>query len=296
MIKYIFFFSLSCFLCLLFPSLEKARAEDSSLSLSTYYPIPYGKYDTLKSQRLMVGKFEEDNSSTPEDETITKEDIGEGAIYVEKGLVLRRLTELPATGDYQPGSMIYYRPDEEGKGHFRFLVDNKWEKIPSFPIAYLYVKAQGNISGQRGWICGKYYNDTWSSWIPCILRPGVSDNQGAVGTFAINRSCTVDSCQLKSNGSTTGSSNWMQVQVQVPENLREYFSHTVTCPQNVYAGGSISACQGCSSPPSYGWTNNVFSVSGTSYCRQGSGCGCCSCSWGCSVPVRFTLDYEGFDD
>lgn len=295
--KHILFFSLFCFLFLFCPFPPGVQAEDRSLSITTYYPIPYGKYETLKSRRLIIGQFEEDSLLTPEDETMTREDIGEGGIYVEKGLVLRRMTELPGVDDYQTGSMIYYRPDSEVKGEFRFLVDDKWEKLPNFPVAHLYVKMQGTISGKRGWVCGKYYTNTWDNWIPCILRPGVTDSKGAKDTAAVNRNCTMDKCTLSRSGSTGSSSTSMTIEVKVPSKLRRYFREEVSCPTNAIAvSGSQVACLGCSGPLSYGWSGDTFSISGTGYCSQGGSCGCCACSWGNAIPFYLTLHYEGFND
>jgi len=81
-----------------------ALAEDS-LTITTYYPSPYGTYNKLQSNRLAVG-------DTNADSEMTSADLpsADGQIYAARSVIYKPQSSLPAT-DLVTGELAYNSSD-----------------------------------------------------------------------------------------------------------------------------------------------------------------------------------------
>ena len=82
-----------------------AFAED--ITISTYYPSPYGSYGELQSNKLAVG-------DTNGDGALGAGDLppANGTLYVEKSVILKPQASFPSFADSRPGELVYYAPQD----------------------------------------------------------------------------------------------------------------------------------------------------------------------------------------
>ena len=82
-----------------------AFAED--ITISTYYPSPYGSYGELQSNKLAVG-------DTNGDSALGAGDLppANGTLYVEKSVILKPQASFPSFADSRPGELVYYAPQD----------------------------------------------------------------------------------------------------------------------------------------------------------------------------------------
>jgi hypothetical protein len=101
--NFLFFFSLSFLSVLIFNPL--ALAEDY-ITITTYYPSPYGAYNKLQSNKLAVG-------DTNADSELNSSDLpsADGQIYAARSIILKPQASLPDS-DELTGELVYKNSDK----------------------------------------------------------------------------------------------------------------------------------------------------------------------------------------
>jgi len=79
---------------------------EESLTISTYYPSPYGSYNELQTNRLAVGDTNGDGSLGATDQP-----PADGQLYTARSVIYKPLGSLPATNT-RAGELAYLSSDD----------------------------------------------------------------------------------------------------------------------------------------------------------------------------------------
>ncbi|MBN2097197.1 MAG: hypothetical protein JW714_01830 [Candidatus Omnitrophica bacterium] len=146
---------LSAYLICLVPL---AGAEE--ITISTYYPAPYGVYNQMQANRMAVGDTNEDGLINSGDQPSEN-----GQLYTARSVIYKPLTNVPVGGETE-GELVYVDADSSdlAPGDFYYYGGGGWAK-------------QGDVSGGN---CYVQYNNNTSSLVTC---PGTLTKAADLGVW-----------------------------------------------------------------------------------------------------------------
>jgi hypothetical protein len=170
---------------------------DETLTISTYYPSPYGVYRRLEVKRaLAVGGagFSTVNS------------LSSGQMFVNNSIILNNLTSLPGPAVAKEGQLIYYTGG--GEHMLKYRTNTQWLNA-TCPVGRQCLRPNTDDSCPLGQVCQKklscstiyFYSATSSMTYSCVnhkldcLYSGTSVSLPDIWTNSATPPCmTVSNC------------------------------------------------------------------------------------------------------
>jgi hypothetical protein len=171
----------------LLTGIPTAARADETLTISTYYPSPYGVYRRLEVKRaIAVGG----NGFS------TVNGLRAGQMFVNQSIILNNLTSLPSAATARQGQLIYYGPEHM----LKYRNDTQWVnatcpvnqqcRIPNSCDTPLY-SCQPPLSGKiydttmiYTLICS-VFSPTCNWWNPYPSNPSASEPQCPSGDTSV---------------------------------------------------------------------------------------------------------------
>ena len=108
-------------LVLLIPAISQAQSNYSeTLTITTYYPSPYGVYRNLEVKRgLAVGDITQSSLGS-------MDNLTSGQLYINNSVILNTLSTTPANTSGKAGQVIYVNNTTSGERMLKFHDGMKW--------------------------------------------------------------------------------------------------------------------------------------------------------------------------
>jgi len=116
-------------------SFAQEEEKEETITITTYYPSPYGVYNELQANRIAVGDTNDDGQLTAEDQP-----PADGQLYTARSVIYKPQSSLPAF-DVREGELVYSETDKE----FYYYDGSKWVKQAGAGTAVISLKCK--------WLC-----------------------------------------------------------------------------------------------------------------------------------------------
>jgi hypothetical protein len=152
---------------------------DESMTITTYYPSPYGSYESLQAKRLAMGDRNNDGKLTDADQP-----LNDGQLYMGRGVIYQPLNPLPASGT--PGELAY---NASADAFYYYNASGSWVPFGGGSAGKCYVSYASNPVNSQECLPGftnKGSAGTWGLCYDTSSGPGAGSNFRWPGTGCLS--------------------------------------------------------------------------------------------------------------